>query len=186
MLFYFSSLSFYATFCLPFKPIFQKPIWVRNALPFSSIPCSRSSFPSSMISNLWRCLETSFGIEIKQKRFYTLRSSTALPWMISSTPKSVDRSSAARRFLTMPRRRFKVVIPGAQNIVSVGLLKRIKGRWGCLFLDYRFYLPKKTIQAQKETATIRGKVLPFQTKLEQAGQILIGIVTLLLMTRLSC
>ncbi|WP_419632568.1 hypothetical protein [Thiolapillus sp.] len=33
--------------------------------------------------------------------------------------------------------------PWAQNIVSVGLLKHIKGRWGCLFLDYRFYLPKK-------------------------------------------
>ncbi|WP_305801813.1 hypothetical protein, partial [Thiolapillus sp.] len=35
--------------------------------------------------------------------------------------------------------------------------------------------PKKTIQAQKETATIRGKVLPFQTKLEQSSEMLIGI-----------
>ena len=31
--------------------------------------------------------------------------------------------------------------PWAQNIVSVGLLKQIKGRWVCLFLDFRFYLP---------------------------------------------
>ncbi|TXL08045.1 hypothetical protein BMR07_02950 [Methylococcaceae bacterium CS1] len=33
--------------------------------------------------------------------------------------------------------------PWAQNIVSVGLLKQVKGRWACLFLDFRFYLPLK-------------------------------------------
>ncbi|TXL03018.1 transposase, partial [Methylococcaceae bacterium CS1] len=65
--------------------------------------------------------------------------------------------------------------PWAQNIVSVGLLKQIKGRWACLFLDFRFYLPLKTIQAKKETATIRGEVIPFQTKMTQAGTMLIGI-----------
>ena len=37
-------------------------------------------FTSSMTSNLWRCLGTLFGIEMKQKRFYTFMSSTALPW----------------------------------------------------------------------------------------------------------
>nr|WP_221901938.1 hypothetical protein [Bathymodiolus platifrons methanotrophic gill symbiont] len=41
--------------------------------------------------------------------------------------------------------------PWAQNIVSVGLLKQVKGRWACLFLDFRFYLPLKTIQGKKET-----------------------------------
>ena len=55
------------------------------------------------------------------------------------------------------------------------MLKLVKGRWACLFLDFRFYLTQKTIQAQKETAKIRGKVIPFQTKLAQAGQMLIGI-----------
>ena len=65
--------------------------------------------------------------------------------------------------------------PWAQNIVSVGLLKQIKGRWACLFLDFRFYLPLKTIQAKKETATIRGTVVPFQTKMTQAGDRVIGI-----------
>jgi hypothetical protein len=57
----------------------------------------------------------------------------------------------------------------------VGLLKQIKGRWACLFLDFRFYLPLKTIQAKKETATIRGTVVPFQTKMTQAGDRVIGI-----------
>ncbi|WP_221896809.1 transposase [Bathymodiolus japonicus methanotrophic gill symbiont] len=65
--------------------------------------------------------------------------------------------------------------PWAQNIVSVGLLKQVKGRWACLFLDFRFYLPLKTIQAKKETATIRGDVVPFQTKMAQAAQMLIAI-----------
>ena len=65
--------------------------------------------------------------------------------------------------------------PWAQNIVSGGLLKPIKGRWACLFLDFRFYLPKKTIEAQNDTAKIRGEVLPFQTKLAQAGEMLIEI-----------
>ncbi len=40
--------------------------------------------------------------------------------------------------------------PWAQNIVAVGLLKQIKGRWACLFLDFRFYLPKKTVTIQRK------------------------------------
>jgi hypothetical protein len=36
-------------------------------------------------------------------------------------------------------------------------------------------LPLKTIQAKKETATIRGTVVPFQTKMTQAGDMVIGI-----------
>ncbi len=67
------------------------------------------------------------------------------------------------------------VYPWAQNVVSVGLLKQIKGRWSCLFLDFRFYLPKKSIEAEKETVKIRGSVVPFQSKLAQAAQMMIGI-----------
>ena len=65
--------------------------------------------------------------------------------------------------------------PWAQNIVAVGLLKQVKGRWACLFLDFRFYLARKTIEAEKDNAKIKGAVVPFQTKLEQAGQMLVGI-----------
>ena len=66
--------------------------------------------------------------------------------------------------------------PWAQNIVSVGLLKQVKGRWACLFLDFRCYLARKTIEAEKDNAKIKGTHRrPFQTKLEQAGQMLIGI-----------
>jgi hypothetical protein len=65
--------------------------------------------------------------------------------------------------------------PWAQNFVAVGLLKQVKGRWACLFLDFRFYFAKKTIDAKKVTAKIKGAVVPFHTKLELAGQMMIGI-----------
>ena len=65
--------------------------------------------------------------------------------------------------------------PWAQNFVVVGLLKQVKGRWACLFLDFHFYFAKKTIDAEKATAKIKGAVVPFQTKLELAGQMMIGI-----------
>ena len=48
-------------------------------------------------------------------------------------------------------------------------------RWACLFIDFRFYFARKTIEAEKATAKIKGAVVPFQTKLEQAAQMLIGI-----------
>ena len=46
---------------------------------------------------------------------------------------------------------------------------------GLLFLDFRFYLARKTIEAEKDNAKIKGIVVPFQIKLEQAGLMLTGI-----------
>jgi hypothetical protein len=156
-------------------------------------------FTSSMTSNLWRCLETLFGIEIKQKRFYTFMASSTLPWkklwqtlwgLIPSpetdgrilvalddciNPKVGQTIFACETIFDHAAKANQSQYPWAQNIVSVGLLKRIKGRWACLFLDFRFYLPLKTIQAHKDTAKIKGKVLTFQTKLAQAAQMLIEI-----------
>jgi hypothetical protein len=60
-------------------------------------------------------------------------------------------------------------------MVSAGLLKQVKGRWACLFLDCRFYFARKTIDAKKDNAKIKDTVVPFQTKLELAGPMLIGI-----------
>ena len=37
-------------------------------------------FTSSMTSNVWRCLDTLFGFEIKNKRFYTFMASSTMPW----------------------------------------------------------------------------------------------------------
>ena len=63
--------------------------------------------------------------------------------------------------------------PWAQNVVAVGLLKLVKGRWACLPLAFRFYLPEKTIKAKTINVTKGGKVPPFQTKLAQAGRSMI-------------
>src|SRR5665811_2601820 len=45
----------------------------------------------------------------------------------------------------------------------------------CIRDSFRFYLARKTIEAEKDTAKIKGTVVPFQTKLELAGQMLIDI-----------
>jgi hypothetical protein len=62
--------------------------------------------------------------------------------------------------------------PWAQNVVLAGVLKLVKGRWACLPLAYRFYLPRKAIEAQSENMMVPGKDPLFQTKLEQAVDIL--------------
>ena len=46
---------------------------------------------------------------------------------------------------------------------------------GLFVFRFRFYFAKKTIDAEKATAKIKGVVVPFQTKLELAGQMMIGI-----------
>jgi DDE superfamily endonuclease len=60
--------------------------------------------------------------------------------------------------------------PWSQNVVSIGLLKIIKGRWACVPLAFRFYHMKKTIAAKK--ARVNGKTPLFQTKFEQAVEML--------------
>ncbi len=65
--------------------------------------------------------------------------------------------------------------PWAQNVVAVGLLKLVKGRWACLPLAFRFYLPKKAIKAKTLNVIKGGKVPPFQTKLAQAAAMTLEI-----------
>ena len=63
--------------------------------------------------------------------------------------------------------------PWAQNIVSIGLLKMIKGRWACLPLAHRYYHLKKDIE--KNRPTYNGKEIPFQSKHGQAVDMLTGV-----------
>ena len=48
--------------------------------------------------------------------------------------------------------------PWAQNIVSIGLLKMIKGRWACMPLSHRFYHLKKEIGPAGAFALIENKM----------------------------
>lgn len=63
--------------------------------------------------------------------------------------------------------------PWAQNIVTIGLLKMVKGRWACLPLDYRFYHLKKNIE--KVRNRLKGKPIEFETKMEQAATMIAGV-----------
>jgi len=63
--------------------------------------------------------------------------------------------------------------PWAQNIVTIGLLKLVKGRWACLPLSHRFYHLKKSIENMKRSTN--GCKVEFQTKLEQAAHMITEI-----------
>ena len=63
--------------------------------------------------------------------------------------------------------------PWAQNVVAIGLLKMIKGRWACLPLSYRFYHLKKSIE--KRNLTLSKPEIKFETKLEQAAHMITDI-----------
>ena len=65
--------------------------------------------------------------------------------------------------------------PWSQCILVVGLLKKVKSRWACLPLDFRFYMMQKDIEAKSDTATRKGEILPFESKMEQAASMLKGI-----------
>jgi len=63
--------------------------------------------------------------------------------------------------------------PWAQNIVSIGLLKVIKGRWAFLPLNFRFYHLKKVIEQNKPM--VGKKEIQFKTKLQQSADMIIEI-----------
>ena len=62
--------------------------------------------------------------------------------------------------------------PWAQNIVTVGLLKIVKGRWACLPLSYRFYHLKKSIARMHRDG---GPKLVFTSKLAMAVDMITDI-----------
>jgi hypothetical protein len=59
--------------------------------------------------------------------------------------------------------------PWSQCIVAVGLLKKIKSRWACLPLSFRFYMMKKMIEAKGLNVMRKGKAVSFESKMEQAA-----------------
>ena len=135
-------------------------------------------FTSSMTSNLLRSLQTLFGLDLNSRRFYTFMASNKLPWdrLWMVLWKQIPDPAVEGRLLVAPddsinnktgRKIFgcsffhdhtaklnQPTYPWSQNIVSIGLLKMIKGRWCCLPLAFRFYFMKKDIEAQSLTAKI--------------------------------
>ena len=156
-------------------------------------------FTTSISSNVFRCINTLFGLNVNQRRFYTFMASNKLPWVelwhtlwnMIPDPLSDGRLLVALDDFINPKTGRKIFgcshifdhaakanqskYPWAQNVVLVGVLKRIKGRWACLPLAHRFYLPKKAIEAKLENMKISGKESLFQTKLDQAAEMLIQL-----------
>ena len=154
-------------------------------------------FTSSISSNVFRCLNTLFGLNLNRRRFYTFMASNKIPWdklwpalwrLIPNplsegrllialddfiNPKTGRNIFGCSRIFDHAAKNNQSKHPWAQNVVVIGLLKIIKGRWACLPLAQRFYLPKKAINAKSDNMKVAGKVVSFQTKLQQAVEMVI-------------
>ena len=156
-------------------------------------------FTTSISSNILRCINTLFGIDVNRRRFYTFMESNKIPWaklwprlwgMIPApltddrlllalddfiNPKTGRKIFGCAHFFDHAAKANQCKYPWAQNVVLIGLLKRIKGRWACLPLAHRFYLPKKVIASKSKSMNIRGKTPSFHTKLQQAAEMIIQV-----------
>ncbi len=156
-------------------------------------------FTSSISSNILRCINTLFGLSVNRRRFYTFMASNKLPWSrlwpqlwnLIPSPLTDGRLLIALDDFINPKTGRKIFgcahifdhaaktnqskYPWAQNVVLVGLLKRIKGRWACLPLSHRFYLPQKAIASEMDNMDIPGATTSFHTKLEQAAEMIIQL-----------
>jgi hypothetical protein len=169
----------------------DRGIWFIHVLLAVIIP-----FTSSRTSNLLRCLKTLFGFGvIPQKQFYRFMASPKIPWprlwiclwkMIpepltnnrlllllddSINPKTGKKIFGCERVFDHAAKQNQSRYPWAQNIVMVGLLKMVKGRWACLPLSFRFYHLKKTIEA----SALKKPALQFKTKIDQAVEMVFSI-----------
>ena len=168
----------------------ERGVWFIYTLLSVIIP-----FTSSKTSNLLRCLHTVFGLtHITKRRFYTFMASSKIPWerlwgsvrkaiptpltdgrlLVALddciNPKVGKKIFACHRFFDHAAKQNQSRYPWAQNIVAVGLLATIKGRWACLPLGFRFYHPEKACK-QAEIRVGKKKV-DFRTKLDQASDML--------------
>jgi hypothetical protein len=155
-------------------------------------------FTSSKTSNILRCLNTLFGkADINKKRFYTFMASPKIPWqrlwqrlwqMIDNpltdgrlmlalddyiNPKTGKKIFGCAKIFDHGAKQNQSKYPWAQNIVAIGLLKIVKGRWACLPLSYRFYHLKKSVE--RINRENNGPRLTFESKLEQAAAMITSI-----------
>ena len=109
-------------------------------------------FTSSISSNILRCINTLFGLSVNRRRFYTFMASNKLPWsrlwpqlwnliprpvtdgrlLVALddfiNPKTGKKIFGCAHFFDHAAKANQSKYPWAQNVVLIGLLKRIKGR----------------------------------------------------------
>jgi hypothetical protein len=171
----------------------ERGIWFIYTIVAIIVP-----FTSSKTSNLLRCLKGLFGFAgIRKKRYYTFMASPKVPWQrlwqclwkMIPAPLTDDRLLLALDDYINPKTGKKIFgcgnvfdhaakqnqsrYPWAQNIVAIGLLKIVKGRWACLPLSFCFYHLKKSIENRKRM--LSNPVIEFKTKFEQAVDMIIDI-----------
>jgi hypothetical protein len=156
-------------------------------------------FTSSITSNLFRSLVTLFGFDMNRALYYRFMASSTLPWnKLWSTVWNLIPSPITDGYLILAlddcintkvgkkifacetifdhaAKANQTKYVWAQNFVCVGLLKMVKGRWACLPLAFLFYIPLKTIVAEKLNALKSKKVVEFKTKMEQSAQMILTI-----------
>ena len=154
-------------------------------------------FTSARTSNLIRCLQTLFGFSLCSHRFYTFMASPKIPWdrlwmvlwsLIPQPtvdgrlllvldddihPKTGKKIFGCASFFDHAAKINQSKYPWSQNVVSIGVLKMIKGRWAFLPMAFRFYHMKKTIAAGK--VKINQQAGLFQSKCEQAIEMIATI-----------
>lgn len=145
---------------------------------------------ASRTSNLLRAIETLFGLRIDQSRYYTFMASVKLPWPRfwqvlwraipdpltdgrlvlalddSINPKTGKKVFGCQSTFDHAAKTNQTRYVWAQTIVTVGLLKRVHGRWSCIPLAFAFYL--RRVSLRQACIRVRGKALVFRTKFEQA------------------
>ena len=156
-------------------------------------------FTSSITSNLLRALDTLFGLKIDAQRYYTFMATTTLPWRalwkslwrLISTPaikgrilvvlddsintKTGKKIFSCGHFHDHASKGNQTSYPWSQCILAIGLLKQVKSRWVFMPLDFRFYVMQKMIDAKGINVKRKGKILTFESKMEQAAKMIIGI-----------
>jgi hypothetical protein len=168
----------------------ERSVWFLHTLLAIILP-----FTSSKTSNLLRAFTALFGFaDIGRKRYYTFMASPMIPWdrlwsrlwrMIPQpetngrlivalddyiNPKTGKKIFGCAKVFDHAAKQNQSQYPWAQNIVAIGLLKVIKGRWACLPLCQRYYFLEKELANNKPT--YRGKEIVFQSKHRQAVDML--------------
>jgi hypothetical protein len=168
----------------------ERSVWFLHTLLAIILP-----FTSSKTSNLLRVFHVLFGFaEIGRKRYYTFIASPIIPWdrlwsrlwkMIPQpetngrlvialddylNPKTGKKIFGCAKMFDHAAKQNQSRYPWAQNVVAIGLLKVIKGRWACLPLSQRYYFCQDDISHNRPT--FKGKEIAFQNKHQQAVEML--------------
>ena len=157
-------------------------------------------FTNSKSSNLLRALSSLFGLQaLTSRRFYAMMASSKLPWDAlwrqiwklvpepatdgrllvalddSINPKTGKNIFGCSTVFDHAAKANQSCYPWAQNVVMLGLLSKMQGRWSCTPLAFRFYLTldycKKWLAGALPGLPANSKVR-FKTKLEQSVQML--------------